>query len=226
MWTVDHIKVLEDGVSIAFAFTKIGHYVQNPPEEVFFMKSSNLLFEKNASAVTWTLLPEKSDHGLKAPAVYDPNTTVMEEGHLLPLQRGGCYAMARTDKGFIAAAQTNDSTAASGWTPTKLARFWDPRTAVGTPPKALADIPLATSRYEYNAPSTDHILIYATGLKNSRGPFTPKRQPNGQYLLIWYNNQADRDPYFLAAGVEAEDGSILWSQPELVLFDRVHSGYV
>jgi len=32
MWTVDQIKV-RDG-TVYFAFTKIGDYVQNPPEEV------------------------------------------------------------------------------------------------------------------------------------------------------------------------------------------------
>ena len=87
MWTVDHVKVLADGSTAAFAFTKIGRYVQNPPEEVFFMASPNLLSEPDAAAVRWTLLPAASDHGVRAPAMYDPNTTVMEEGHLLPARR-------------------------------------------------------------------------------------------------------------------------------------------
>ena len=96
MWTVDHIKRMPSGV-VAFAFTKIGRYVQNPPEEIFFMASPNLLSAANASDVQWELLPKSQNeqdpqnpadwHGLRAPDMYNPNITVMEEGHLLPLKR-------------------------------------------------------------------------------------------------------------------------------------------
>jgi hypothetical protein len=263
MWTVDHIKHMPNG-AVAFAFTKIGRYVQNPPEEVFFMSSLNLMHASNASEVTWELLPRNADHGLKAPAIYDPNTTVMEEGHLVPMHNGGCYAMARTDKGFLAAAWTKDPTAAAGWQPTALARYWDPRGKVGDPMAPLLDIPLAaaaelSTRTKLAGAITNlsqsAARVYSTALKNSRGPFTPKRQPNGQYLLIWYNNRASRDPYFLSAGREVavavtagsatanaasnattitttttsssssdQQFQILWSQPELVLYDRVHVG--
>lgn len=44
------------------------------------------------------------------------------------------------------------------------------------------------------------------------------------YLLLYYNNAggsfSQRDPYFLAAGVEVAGHGILWSQPEIVLYDR------
>jgi hypothetical protein len=226
MWTVDQIKRMPGG-AVAFAFTKIGHYVQNPPEEIFFMHSPNLLQATNASDVKWELFPSASDHGLKAPAMYNPNSTVMEEGHLLPLARGGCYAMARTDKGFLAAAWTADSTAAKGWAPTGLARYWNPRTQLGSTMEALEDIPLTSPAPLVPTqvpPLVPPLTHYATALKNSRGPFTPKRQPNGQYLLIWYNNNYMRDPYFLSAGREAADGQILWSQPEVGLYDHVHLG--
>merc|ERR1719498_534803 len=78
MWTVDHIKPFGAHGAI-FAFTKIGKYVQNPPEEVFFMHSPNLLSEQNVSKVIWELLP-RGDHGIRAPSVYGWNstTTVME----------------------------------------------------------------------------------------------------------------------------------------------------
>ena len=213
MWTVDHVKVLADGSTAAFAFTKIGRYVQNPPEEVFFMASPNLLSEPDAAAVRWTLLPAASDHGVRAPAMYDPNTTVMEEGHLLPLRRGGCVAMARTDKGFLAAAKTSDSTAAAGWGPTALARYWDPRRADAELVE-LEDIPLAAAN-----------TTYRTALKSERGPFTPKLHPSGSWLLLFYNSMAGRDPYFLTAGVEDDDGNVLWGQPELAMYDpRYHGG--
>ena len=181
------------------------------------MHSPNLLSEPNASNVVWELLP-RGDHGIRAPSVYgwNANSTVMEEGHVLPLAptaddglpdaaSAGVYAMARTDKGFIAAASTSDATAQEGWSAAGVARYWDPRRRVG-------DIALLDDLPQYG---------YLTGLKNERGPFTPKRQPNGMYLLIFYNCKSNhRDPYFLSAGLQHE-GAILWSQPELVLFDRL-----
>ena len=194
MWTVDQIKVLGDGGTVAFAFTKIGRYVQNPPEEVFFMSSTNLLTEPDAAAVTWTLLPT-GDHGLRPPSMYDANTTVMEEGHLLPLA-AGCAAMARTDKGFLAFARTADRSAASGWAATELARYWAPAPATA-PLLALPDLPLtdvapsgcgvppgraSTCRC---AAASGCSATYRTALKNERGPFTPRRHPSGAWLLLF-----------------------------------------
>ena len=84
--------------------------------------------------------------------------------------------MGRTDKGVIAASWTSDSTAASGWLDdgagTRLARYWNPDTPVGSPAATLRDIN-----------NTDG-SIYVTALKSLRGPFTPKRQPNGQCVHI------------------------------------------
>ena len=88
MWTVDQIKV-RNGV-VYFAFTKIGRFVQNPPEEIYILSSHNLLTvrfhaffrrfsgvfqaffmrssipcwqEPDASKVAWKLLPD-GDHGI------------------------------------------------------------------------------------------------------------------------------------------------------------------
>jgi hypothetical protein len=74
------------------------------------------------------------------------------------------------------------------------------------------------------------------GLKNPRGAVTMKRfdgpsgaaHGHGAYLLLFYNNHVktylSRDPYWLAAGweVASHDGrpaSVLWSQPEVALYD-------
>ncbi len=52
-----------------------------------------------------------------------------------------------------------------------------------------------------------------------------KRFENGLYLLLFYNDHNDgyasnsRNPYWLACGRESE-GVILWSQPEIILYDR------
>ena len=103
--------------------------------------------------------------------------------------------MARTDKGFIAASWTADSTGSSGWlgegAETKLARYWDPRTPVDAAATPLLDINFSSSLLAH---PLSGVTSYATALKSLRGPFTPKHQPNGQYLLIFYNNNAARDP--------------------------------
>jgi len=221
MWTVDQIKV-RDGV-VYFAFTKIGRYVQNPPEEVFILSSPNLLTEPDASKVTWRLLPD-GDHGIAAPAIWNPNTTVMEEGHVLPLQFShGFYAMARTQRGYLAAARTSSPTPVDGWGSTFLARYWDnscSHLSVASSPGATRIRPLGDVRDPKN-----HYIFHA-GLKSPRGPFTPKLLEHqgaerGRYLLIYYNNHgAARNPYWLSVGLETEDGEILWSQPELVVYDR------
>jgi hypothetical protein len=133
----------------------------------------------------------------------------MEEGHVLPLSAGGCYAMARTDTGFLAAARTRDATAATGWSATTLARYYTPLDAL----VPLEDVPLNSSAA--HAPT-----IYRSALKSSRGPFTPKRHPSGVPLLLFYNTHGtQRNPYFISAAVEDPHGELLWGQPELALFD-------
>ena len=93
MWTVDQVKTV--GSTVYFAFTKIGTYAQSPPEEVWFMSSSNLMTESDPSLITWVLLPE-GDHGLAPPG---GNPSVMEEGHIIDLvESKGFYALGRTSQ--------------------------------------------------------------------------------------------------------------------------------
>ena len=61
-------------------------------------------------------------------------------------------------------------------------------------------------------------------LKNPRGPITPRRVFGNRYLLLYFNRGAGgieggRNPYFLSAGTyDQSRGTIVWSQPELVLY--------
>ena len=64
MWEVDHIKHTKDG-GVVFAFTKIGTYAVAPPEEIYFLKSPNLLTEADPTKVVWSMYPT-SDHGVEA----------------------------------------------------------------------------------------------------------------------------------------------------------------
>ena len=64
MWEVDHIKHTKYG-GVVFAFTKIGTYAVAPPEEIYFLKSPNLLTEADPTKVVWSMYPT-SDHGVEA----------------------------------------------------------------------------------------------------------------------------------------------------------------
>lgn len=79
---------------------QIGGYVQNAPQELWFLASDNLLTETNASKIRWTLLPE-GDHGILPPGVTegpptDPKGDILEEAHIVPLAMGGYYVVGRT----------------------------------------------------------------------------------------------------------------------------------
>jgi hypothetical protein len=73
-------------------------------------------------------------------------------------------------------------------------------------------------------------LLNTSGrLKNPRGPITPRRFKNGRYLLLYFNRanggiEGSRNPYFLSAGTyDAIKGTILWSQPEIILYTKYAS---
>ena len=68
------------------------------------------------------------------------------------------------------------------------------------------------------------------GLKNPRGPITPKRMANAMYLMLFYNDagagysSGTRNPYWMTAGIEVAGHGILWAQPEVALYDRYNHG--
>ena len=208
MWQVDHVKVLKDGTAV-FAFTKIGTYAVAAPEEIFVLASPNLLSEADPLKVTWTMWPDHA-HGVGAPGAYDSPTRVAEEPHVLPILGDERLALFwRTDQGYMGHAVTTSS------------NFSD-RGAWGDSTYA-----------SYEASS------WASGAENfvkqPRGPLSPKKQPNGLWLMTYYNTQplaafaaaatiSDRNNMWLTAGREV-DGTVKWSQPELALYDRVRSKF-
>jgi hypothetical protein len=208
MWSVDQGKVgpptggPEGERRTYHAFTKIGTYMQSPPEEIWLLSSPNLLTEPNASLVTWDLYPD-GDVGLQAPR---PATTNWEEGHVVPLATTpGFFAICRTNLGYLGVGSTSDPTAQGGWTaPGSFASY------------SSTSVPAAAGRL----------------LKNSEGPITLKRinttafghddAAAPRYLLWFYLNSfpgyGPRNPVFLSAGYE-EGGELRFSQPELALYD-------
>jgi len=218
MWTVDHVKIRNK--TAYFAFTKIGTYVQNPPEEIFVISSSDLLgplgMENDLSKVSWSMLPENEDHGVRCPRDTNPNTTVMEEGHILPLESSqNMVVMARTSLGYLAISTRDvrfrriDDDDFSG-----IAMYWNNSVVNGTL-VPLHDVEIAPN------------VVARSGMKHPRGPFSPKRVSKKHFLMLYYNNKNGgsfgRDPYWLSCGIEVND-TILWSQPEIVLYDRSFHG--
>jgi hypothetical protein len=198
-WSVDRITTTRQGASLR-AYTKIGTYMQSAPEESFFVSSPNILTERNASAVTWSLYPE-GDIGVQPPGG-TPSRMQWEEAHVIQLSTiPGMYSVTRTSVGYLGAAVTRDDTGASGWSEGHFATF------------SSLNLPAAAGRR----------------VKNPEGPITLKRFANGKYLLLFYCNSVlgyfnktlnrnTRNPYWLAAGWEETDGEVRFSQPEIVLY--------
>ena len=189
---------------------------------MFFLSSTNILTEHDASKVTWELFP-KTEHGLPSPRLPAGDTTRnIEEAHVLPLiSSQGFVMIGRTTSGYLAAAHTASATGADGWSATDYAQYAD----VSDPTR-----PLSQSNTSFGG--------LAAGLKNPRGPITAKNFGSAdRWLLIYYNNNGksydvdgaavaapycpgcNRNPYFLSAGWEV-NGTILWSQPEVAIFGR------
>ena len=223
MWTVDQLKV-RDGAAF-FAFTKIGKYLLGPPEEMWVMKSPNLLSARDAAEITWELLPQ-GDVGIQPVGGHE--TTNLEEAHVLPLTGAGypaLYVAGRTTVGWIVESHTADPTGRTGWTASAYAQYLDPMRSAGGQAQWA---PLAASSTPFGGK--------LAGLKNPRGPITCKRfdgasgapAGHGSYLLLFYNNNCksylDRKTYWLAAAWEAparadEPPTLLFSQPEIVLYE-------
>ena len=200
-WSVDQIKRTRAGGSL-YAFTKIGTYMQSAPEESFFLSSSNVNTERNASLVAWSVHPQ-GDAGVR-PNCPAPDCMQWEEAHVVQLaSQLGLFSLTRTSVGLLGAASTQDDTGAGGWT----ARFAE---------YSAAGLPAAGGRL----------------LKNPEGPITLKRFSNGKYLLLFYFNSVagylpprasnstlrnPRNPYWLCAGWEEADGQVRFSQPEVAL---------
>lgn len=202
MWTVDHPSVVRapnGSASWYMAFTKIGKYVQNPPEEVWVLHSPNLQTEADPAAVTWQLLPD-GQHGVANPL--NASTGVAEEGHFVALHSGAFYVMFRTEDGWLGEASSSDG--GHSWSPSTYATY-APLHDSTAPPRRLKNPrgPITPRRLANDM----YLLLYY----------------NNGYPAPTYRN---RNPYWLAAGRLSADGRALqWSQPEIALYDASQTEY-
>ena len=207
MWEVDHIKQHKGWAM--FGFTKIGTYAVAQPEEIFFMASPNLLIEDDPTKVTWQMWPD-ADRGVQAVGGTSAAPSgISEEPHITPLLAVDAYQVVfRTSQGYLGSAQSQVGNPRLPWHQSSYAQY----------------LPLDNG--------TDWLAEFpnASALKNPRGPISPKRQSNGVILMTYYNNGgfgafahrlpvSDRNNMWLTAGYEI-NGTIMYSQPELVLYDR------
>jgi hypothetical protein len=159
----------------------------------------------------------------------------------------GFYMTGRTTMGWMACSATADATGATGWAPTSRAQYFDPTlssSSRGTPMQGL--VPLGQSKSAFGGvnaglknPRGPITMKRIEGLCTTSGVNTVGPEP---YLLLYFNNNyktyLNRDPYWLSIGWEVAplaSGSvgtsvpavsavpavpaILWSQPEVVLYD-------
>ncbi|MBO0862510.1 MAG: exo-alpha-sialidase, partial [Chloracidobacterium sp.] len=156
-----------------------------------FMASDNILTEKDPRQIKWRILPD-SDEGLRA-----PKGPIAEEINLVAMSDGKFYATYRTIDGYLCHAYSRDN-----------GHTW-------TPP--------AYATYGLNSRPIKHPRAYAPVWKLK----------NGKYLL-WFHNHGgeaahtpewgrggyyqNRNPVWALGGVE-KNGSIQWSEPEILLYD-------
>eukprot|EP00941_MAST-03F_sp_MAST-3F-sp1_P001324 g1324.t1 len=264
-WEVDHPIIDEDG-AVVFAFTKIGTYAVAPPENIYIVRSKNILTaeiddangvywkhetSKNKNkggdgtgGVLWEMLPA-SDNGIGP--VGGNLKNICEEPHVLnlpPLQRQmrslrssqiqqlannyRYYVVFRTGQGYLGSSISTDQSKNITFSSSTFARYAK-----------------VHSTALYNEETA--------GVKNPRGPISPKKVPGKSlWITTFYNNAglgsfgtADRALMWISVGwqpsdIEAEAAAeltiagetvalqkenvgIVWSQPELLLFDRTRN---
>ena len=152
--------------------------------------------------------------------------------------------------GYLASSSATDGNVSDGFRNASAAQYWNPNTGVqahGDCQGTLAPLSSSSTPFGQGAgvknprgPITIRRLQRPPGDGNwswtqpCTGPVPPGAESVHPYVMVFYNNHdtsyTSRDPYWLSVGWEVIDSeqtaeaghnpSILWSQPEVALYDR------
>ena len=179
-----------------FGFAKVGKW-GSPGAMVesqgCFMRSDNVLTEKDPSKVRWVLLPD-GDEGLRA-----PKGPVSDEANLVALSDGSLYATYRTIDGYNCHAYSRDG--GHSWTPPEYATYTPGGRRIKHP--RAANFVRKFSNGKYLLWFHNHGGEAVHGAEWTQGG-------SGYYR--------NRNPGWIAGGIE-HNGMMHWSQPEVLLYD-------
>jgi hypothetical protein len=184
-----------------FGFAKVGRW-GSPGAMVesqgCFLRSDNILTEKDPKKVRWELLPD-GHVGLRA-----PKGPVSDEANPVVMNDGSLYATYRTIDGYNCAAYSRDD--GHTWTPSAYAVYYPGGPMIKHNRAANFVKKFSNGKY---------ILWY-----NNHGGEITQTIPN-------WNAYLGRNPNWLSGGIE-KNGIIYWSQPEIVLYSddpKIGSSY-
>ena len=179
-----------------FGFAKVGKW-GDPGTMVesqgCFLRSDNILTERDASKIRWTLLPD-GDEGLRA-----PKGPVSDEANLVALRDGSLYATYRTIDGYNCHAYSRDN--GHTWTPPEYASY--------SPGGRRIKHPRAANFVRRFSNGKFLLWFHNHGGEAANSPAWQVGSTG------YYRN---RNPGWIAGGVE-QGGFIHWSQPEILLYD-------
>jgi hypothetical protein len=164
--------------------------------EGVFLKSRNLLTERDPEKIRFETLPE-GDFGLRAPA---GGGLIAEEQSVTALSDGALYCVYRTVDGYPAFAYSRDG-----------GRTWtEPRYAAYTPGGRRIKHPRAAN-FVWKCANGKFLYWF-----HNHGGAPVRALPGG------WEPYSDRNPVWLCAGeeVDSPEGRVIhWSQPEILLYD-------
>ena len=199
-WNVGKPAVLGDAALLVLhkvGAMGAGFFAQS---EGAFLKSPNILAERDPAKIVFETLPE-GDAGLRTPP---GGGRVAEEQSVVPLSDGSLYCVYRTIDGWPACAYSRDG--ARTWTTPAYKTYTPGGRRVKHPRAANFVWKCANGKYLY-------------WFHNHGGRFVGALGANGKDGRSPYD---DRNPAWLMAGreIDTPSGRMLeWSQPEILLYD-------
>lgn len=200
-WNVGRPLILGDAALLVLhKVGAMGHgfFAQS---EGAFLKSRNILTERDPARITFATLPD-GDTGLRTPP---GGGRVAEEQSITALSDGSLYCVYRTVDGWPVHAYSRDG--GHTWTPPAYKTYTPGGRRVKHPRAANFVWRCGNGKYLY-------------WFHNHGGPFIAAMQADATGATG--NPYNDRNPAWLLAGVERDTPQgriIVWSQPEIVLYD-------